>query len=63
MLQRAGRPCPAPPRLSGERPVISILVPLYREPDIAPRLVARLGALTWPKEKLDVLLASRRTTG
>jgi glycosyltransferase XagB len=38
------------------RPVISILVPLYSERDIAPRLVARLGALTWPREKLDVLL-------
>jgi glycosyltransferase XagB len=46
----------APARLSGTRPVVSILVPLYRERDIAPRLVARLGALTWPREKLDVLL-------
>ena len=54
---RATRSAPArSPRLAGERPVISILVPLYRERDIAPRLVARLGALTWPREKLDVLL-------
>ena len=54
---RAGSASPASARLTGERPVISILVPLYRERDIAPRLVARLGALTWPKDRLDVLLA------
>ena len=47
---------PGPGLHGGPRPVISILVPLYRERDIAPRLVARLGALTWPREKLDVLL-------
>lgn len=42
----------APPR----KPVVSIMVPLFREPDIAPRLVARLGALTYPRELLDVML-------
>jgi glycosyltransferase XagB len=57
MLRARARPRPTPALPAGERPVISILVPLYREPDIAPRLVARLGALTWPREKLDVLLA------
>ncbi|WP_209426109.1 glycosyltransferase family 2 protein [Pararhodobacter sp. SW119] len=57
MLRARARPRPTPPLPGRERPVISILVPLYREPDIAPRLVARLGALTWPREKLDVLLA------
>ena len=31
-------------------------MPLYREPDIAPRLVKRLGALTYPRELLDVML-------
>ncbi len=56
MLRARTRPGTVPARLTGERPVISILVPLYRERDIAPRLVARLGALTWPREKLDVLL-------
>jgi glycosyltransferase XagB len=45
---RAARPSAAP--------VISILVPLLREPDIAPRLVRRLGALDWPRDRLDVLL-------
>jgi glycosyltransferase XagB len=40
----------------GKLPVISILVPMFREPDIAPRLVRRLGALDWPRDRLDVLL-------
>ncbi|GAB4266931.1 MAG: glycosyltransferase [Pararhodobacter sp.] len=53
---------PAPPRedtvvqLDHRKPVVSIMVPLYREPDIAPRLVQRLGALTYPRELLDVML-------
>lgn len=41
-----------PPR----KPVVSILVPLYSEPDIAPRLVRRLQALTYPRELLDVMI-------
>lgn len=38
------------------KPVISMMVPLFREPDIAPRLIARLGALTYPRELLDIML-------
>lgn len=38
------------------KPPVSIMVPLFREPDIAPRLVRRLGALTYPRELLDVML-------
>ncbi len=45
---------PAP--IIARMPVVSVMVPLYREPDIAPRLVRRLGRLTYPKELLDVLL-------
>lgn len=37
-------------------PVISLLVPLFHEDDIAPRLVSRLGRLNYPKTLLDVLL-------
>ena len=37
-------------------PVVSVLVPLFREEDIAQRLVARLGRLNYPKELLDVCL-------
>lgn len=46
----------APPVAAETLPVVSILVPLLREPDIAPRLVRRLGALDWPRDRLDVLL-------
>lgn len=37
-------------------PVISIIVALYRESDIAPRLVARLARLDYPTDVLDVIL-------
>lgn len=37
-------------------PVVSVMVPLLREDDIAPRLIARLGRLDYPKELLDILL-------
>ncbi len=37
-------------------PAISVMVPLYREPDIAARLVRRLGALRYPRELLDIIL-------
>jgi cellulose synthase/poly-beta-1,6-N-acetylglucosamine synthase-like glycosyltransferase len=38
------------------KPPVSIMVPLFREPDIAPRLVRRLGAINYPRELLDVML-------
>lgn len=37
-------------------PSVSVMVPLYREPDIAARLVRRLGALRYPRELLDIIL-------
>ena len=37
-------------------PVVSVMVALYRESDIAARLVGRLGALDYPRKLLDVLL-------
>jgi cellulose synthase/poly-beta-1,6-N-acetylglucosamine synthase-like glycosyltransferase len=52
---RAPRPAPDPPD-AGPLPVVSILVPMFGEPDIAPRLVQRLGALDYPRAALDVLL-------
>jgi len=38
------------------KPPVSIMVPLFHEPDIAPRLVKRLGAINYPRELLDVML-------
>lgn len=46
-------PAPAMARL----PAVSIIVALYRESDIAPRLVRRLSRLHYPRELLDVVLA------
>ena len=37
-------------------PVVSILVPLFREKNIASNLVRRLAKLTYPKELLDICL-------
>ncbi len=37
-------------------PIVSLLVPLLGEADIAPRLLARLARLDYPRELLDVLL-------
>lgn len=52
-----------PPRDTGPadpdfpaHPVISVMVPLHREPDIAPALVKRLSRLTYPKSLLEVFL-------
>lgn len=38
------------------RPVISLLVPLLREPEVLPLLLDSLGRLDWPRELLDVIL-------
>lgn len=50
-----GPPQP-PPRGSGPLPVITLLIPLYRERAIAEHLLTRLEALNYPRERLDVCL-------
>lgn len=37
-------------------PVVSVMVALYRESDIAPRLVRRLERIDYPRDLLDVVL-------
>ena len=44
------------PVLPAHLPRISVLVPLYKETEIAPRLVRRLSRLTYPKHLLEVVL-------
>jgi glycosyltransferase XagB len=39
-----------------ELPIYSILVPVYREPQVIPTLLQALARLDYPPEKLDVLL-------
>lgn len=53
---RAPLPGPAPAS-DAIPPVVSIIVALYREGSIAPRLVRRLARLDYPVELLDVILA------
>ncbi len=53
------RPIPPPaarPAVIARLPVVSILVPLLNEADIAPRLVLRLARLEYPRDLLDVIL-------
>ena len=46
-----------PPSLSpAELPFYSVLIPLYREDAVIPRLIGALEALDYPPEKLEVLL-------
>jgi cellulose synthase/poly-beta-1,6-N-acetylglucosamine synthase-like glycosyltransferase len=57
MVASLTRPRPAPPIAAGGiDPIITLIVALYRESDIAARLVARLDRLDYPEELLDVLL-------
>lgn len=55
-------PPAAPPQtltpltLPSQRPVVSILVPLYQEPEVADILIKRLEKIIYPKALLDVLL-------
>ncbi len=46
----------ATPLVRARKPIVSIMVPLYNEPRVVPRLINRLSRLTWPRELLDILL-------
>lgn len=54
-------PRPEPALDTDVLPVISVIVAMYDEGDIAPRLVRRLSRLDYPREKLDILLAVEAT--
>ena len=49
-------PMPPAPDRKAPLPKVSILVPLFRETEIAHHLIARLSRLTYPKCLLDVVL-------
>ncbi|MRX49368.1 glycosyltransferase [Paracoccus sp. S-4012] len=52
-----------PPELKGALPVISVMVPMFREADIAARLVHRLSGLSYPRELMDILLVVEECDG
>jgi cellulose synthase/poly-beta-1,6-N-acetylglucosamine synthase-like glycosyltransferase len=53
---RAPSEASAPSDRTARRPIVSVMVPLYREPEVVPRLINRLSRLTWPRELTDILL-------
>ena len=50
-------PVPGPAPVIARLPTVSIIVAMYREGDIAARLVRRLSRLEYPRDLLDVILA------
>lgn len=54
----SARPNDRPPKCPPDKlPKFSVIVPLYKEAEIASSLVARLSTLTYPKPLLEVMLA------
>lgn len=51
----------AAPELTGKLPVISVIVPLFHEGDIAGKLITRLSRLAYPRELTDILLVTEAT--
>ena len=56
-------PAAAPPPTVAEAqlPVISVLVPLFRETDIADHLLHHLNRLNYPRDRLDIVLVLEET--
>lgn len=55
-LGRASRP-----QMTGPLPVISVMVPLFGEANIADKLIGRLSRLEYPRELMDILLVVEET--
>lgn len=53
---RADAAPPPPPVAEADLPTLSLLIALYREADIAPRLIQRLDLLDYPRDRLELLL-------
>jgi cellulose synthase/poly-beta-1,6-N-acetylglucosamine synthase-like glycosyltransferase len=58
LIQTLRPPLPEAPNpvIIARLPTVSIMVALYKESDIAARLVRRLGRLDYPRDLLDILL-------
>ncbi len=59
LVRKLGKPfrfARAQPQADENLPVYTVLVPLFREAEILPGLIAALRALNYPKEKLDIKL-------
>lgn len=62
VAHRTAPPSPPDPPLAQDdtAPMISILVPLFREEHIAEHLLARLARLTYPRDRIEVVLITER---
>lgn len=49
------------PQMAAPLPVISVMVPMFAEADIADRLIGRLSRLDYPRELTDILLVVEET--
>lgn len=47
---------PTVTQIAHRKPIVSVMVPLFKEPDVIPRLINRLSRLTWHRDLLDILL-------
>ncbi|SIQ30836.1 Glycosyltransferase, catalytic subunit of cellulose synthase and poly-beta-1,6-N-acetylglucosamine synthase [Paracoccus thiocyanatus] len=51
----------SPPQMTAPLPVISVMVPLFAEADIAEKLIGRLSRLDYPRELTDILIVIEET--
>jgi cellulose synthase/poly-beta-1,6-N-acetylglucosamine synthase-like glycosyltransferase len=56
VVGRRAAAAPAPAEPEGGWPVYTVLLPLYREPAVAAKIVAAMKRLDYPPEKLDIKL-------
>ena len=61
LLRPAQSPAPREVTEADLLPAISVLVPLFREKEIASTLIKRLKRLDYPREKLEILLVLEET--
>ncbi|MFJ1291345.1 glycosyltransferase [Paracoccus yeei] len=61
LARAAARGQVARPEMTGSLPVISVMVPMFAEADIADRLIGRLSRLDYPRELMDVLIVVEET--
>ncbi|MFV0411538.1 MAG: glycosyltransferase [Paracoccus sp. (in: a-proteobacteria)] len=47
-----------PQEMTGRLPIISVMVPLFHESDVADQLIGRLARLKYPRELTDILLVT-----
>ncbi len=57
MALRGPAPVRPPALPDAALPSVSVIVPLYREADIAARLLVRIGRIDYPRDRVEVILA------